>query len=80
LVEDITHNRSALAESDILKDRSNNVVTEMESLREFKEDIAQGKEILQETGTEVTCHVNEISDSEETEQDTKDADDSLSEK
>lgn len=80
LVEDFTCNRLALAESDILKDRSDNVVTEMESLREFKEDIAQGKEILQETGTEVIYHVKEISDSEEIEQDTKDADDSLSEK
>lgn len=72
LVEDITCNRLALAESD-------NVVTEMESLREFK-DTAQGKEILQETCAEVLSHIREISDGEETEQDTKDADDPLSEK
>lgn len=71
LVEDITCNRLALAESD--------TVTEVESLREFK-DTAQGKEILQETCAEVISHIREISDSEETEQDTKDADDPLSEK
>lgn len=80
LVEDITYNRLAPAESDILSDRSDNVVAEMGSPREFKEEAAQGNEILQETGTEVTYHIKEISDSEETEQDTKDADDSLSEK
>jgi hypothetical protein len=77
LAEDTTCNRLALAESDILKDRSDSVVTEMESLREFKEDIAQGKEILHESGAEVNSHTKEISDSEETEQGTKDADDSL---
>jgi hypothetical protein len=63
-VDDITYNRLALAESDILKDRSDNVVTEMESLREFKEDTSQGKEILQETSTEVISHIKDVSDSE----------------
>lgn len=69
-VEDIT--RLALAES-------NNVLTEMESLREFM-DTAQGKEILQETCAEVLSHIKETSDSEETEQGTEDADDPVSEK
>jgi hypothetical protein len=82
VLDDVTDKSAAeeasatCTDSVILRDRSDNV-TEMESLREFKEDTAQGKEILQETSTEVIAHIKEISDSKETEQHTKDADGSL---
>jgi hypothetical protein len=68
LVENITYHRLALAESDITKDRSDSVVTEMESLGEFKEDTEQGKEILQKTGPEIISHGKEISESKEIEE------------
>jgi hypothetical protein len=43
LVEDISYNGLAPAESDIIQDRSDNGLNEMESPGEFKKDILQGK-------------------------------------